>query len=112
MHIRTPVDLGALIRQRRTALGLSQKSLADKVRVSRQWIVEVEKGKPTAEVGLVLRTMDCLGILLAADRYKQEAGAYLHPSTLMHLLPLRAKSVKEEGTLSHPRRKGSGPCHA
>lgn len=50
MRIRTPVDLGALIRDRRTKLGLDQRSLAKKVGVSRQWIVEVEKGKPRAEI--------------------------------------------------------------
>jgi HTH-type transcriptional regulator/antitoxin HipB len=68
MRIRTPTDLGALIRDRRTKLGLDQKSLAKKVGVSRQWIVEVEKGKPRAEVGLLLRTIDALGILLDADK--------------------------------------------
>jgi HTH-type transcriptional regulator / antitoxin HipB len=67
MRIRTPTDLGALIRDRRSKLGLDQKSLAAKVGVSRQWIVEVEKGKPRAEIGLVLRTIDSLGIQLAAD---------------------------------------------
>ena len=45
MRIRTPADLGALIRDSRTKLGLDQKSLAEKVGVSRQWIVEIEKGK-------------------------------------------------------------------
>lgn len=68
MRIRTPADLGALIRDRRTRLGLDQKSLALKVGVSRQWIVEVEKGKPRAEIGLLLRTIDALGILLAAEK--------------------------------------------
>lgn len=67
MRIRTPTDLGALIRDRRTKLDLDQKSLAAKVGVSRQWIVEVEKGKPRAEIGLILRTIDTLGIQLAAD---------------------------------------------
>jgi HTH-type transcriptional regulator / antitoxin HipB len=67
MRIRTPTDLGALIRDRRTKLDLDQKSLAAKVGVSRQWIVEVEKGKPRAEIGLILRTFDALGIQLAAD---------------------------------------------
>jgi HTH-type transcriptional regulator/antitoxin HipB len=67
MRIRTPADLGALIRDRRIKLGLDQRSLAQKVGVSRQWIVEVEKGKPRAEIGLVLRTIDALGIRLATD---------------------------------------------
>jgi len=67
MRIRTPIDLGAVIRDRRTKLGLDQKSLAAKVGVSRQWIVEVEKGKPRAEIGLVLRTVEALGINLASE---------------------------------------------
>jgi hypothetical protein len=45
MRIRTPTDLGAAIRDRRTKLGLAQGALAQKVDVSRQWIVEVEKGQ-------------------------------------------------------------------
>jgi HTH-type transcriptional regulator/antitoxin HipB len=63
--IRTPRDLGALIRDRRRTLGLDQRTLADQVGVSRQWIIEVERGKPRAEVGLVLRTLEALGVRLA-----------------------------------------------
>jgi y4mF family transcriptional regulator len=68
MRIRTPADLGALIRDHRTKLGLDQKSLAQKVGVSRQWIVDVEKGKPRAEIGLLLRTISALGIALDAEK--------------------------------------------
>jgi len=68
MRIRTPADLGALIRDHRTKLGLDQKSLAQKVGVSRQWIVEVEKGKPRAAIGLLLRTIGALDIALDAEK--------------------------------------------
>jgi HTH-type transcriptional regulator / antitoxin HipB len=74
MLIRTPVDLGALIRDRRIALGLNQKTLADKVGVSRQWIVEIEKGKPRAEIALVLRAIDVLGIPLTVNETTKEKG--------------------------------------
>ena len=67
MRIRTPAELGALIRDHRIRLKLDQKSLAEKVGVSRQWIVEVEKGKPRAEIGLSLRTMTALGIRLVPE---------------------------------------------
>jgi HTH-type transcriptional regulator/antitoxin HipB len=67
MRIRTPADLGAVIRGRRTKLRLDQKSLAAKAGVSRQWIVAVEEGKPRAEIGLILRTIEALGINLAVD---------------------------------------------
>jgi len=74
MRVRTPTDLGAIIRDRRTKLGLDQKSLAEKVGVSRQWIVEVEKGKPRAEIGLILRTIEALGIQLAAGDTEKTKG--------------------------------------
>jgi HTH-type transcriptional regulator/antitoxin HipB len=62
MFVRTPRDLGALIRDRRTRLGLDQQTLAGRVGVSRKWLIEVERGKAGAEVGLVLRTLDALGL--------------------------------------------------
>ena len=67
MHLRTPADLGALIRHHRIKLGLNQSSLAKKVGVSRQWLIELEKGKPRAGVGLVLRTLHALGLLLDVE---------------------------------------------
>lgn len=67
MHIRTPSDVGALIRDRRTKLDLDQKTLAKMIGVSRQWIVAVEQGKPRAEIGLVLRALAALGVTLDTD---------------------------------------------
>jgi HTH-type transcriptional regulator/antitoxin HipB len=64
MLIRTYKDIGALIRHKRKEQGWDQKSLAQKVGVSRQWLIEVEKGKPRAEVGLVLRVLEALGVSL------------------------------------------------
>ena len=65
MLIRTPTDLAALIRERRRHHGWDQQSLADKIGVSRQWVIEIEKGKARAEVGLVLRALDALGVSLS-----------------------------------------------
>jgi HTH-type transcriptional regulator / antitoxin HipB len=65
--IRTPADLGALIRDRRRGLDLDQAELASRVRVSRLWINQVERGKPGASIGLVLRTLMVLGIELSVD---------------------------------------------
>jgi DNA-binding XRE family transcriptional regulator len=46
MRIRTPADLGALIRSTRKKFRLAQSTLAKKIGVSRLWLVEIEKGKP------------------------------------------------------------------
>jgi HTH-type transcriptional regulator/antitoxin HipB len=62
MRIRTATDLGAFIRERRTRLGMDQLELAKKAGTSRKWLVEVEQGKPGAEIGLILRTLKSLEI--------------------------------------------------
>jgi HTH-type transcriptional regulator/antitoxin HipB len=62
MRIRTATDLGAFIRERRTKLGMDQIALAKKAGTSRKWLVEVERGKPGAEIGLILRTLKSLEI--------------------------------------------------
>jgi HTH-type transcriptional regulator/antitoxin HipB len=67
MRLKTPRDIGAVIRQRRREIGLDQASLARQVGVSRQWIIEAEAGKPGAELGLVLRTLDVLGVRLVEE---------------------------------------------
>lgn len=75
VHIQTPEDIGRAIRARRTKLGLDQGSLARLVGVSRQWIVEIEHGKPRAEVGLLLRTLSALGLALTLKTEKDSATA-------------------------------------
>ena len=66
MLLRNPTDLGHAIRDRRRRLNLDQDDLAKRVGVSRKWIIDAEKGKPRAEIGLVLRTLDALGLRLGA----------------------------------------------
>ena len=62
MRLRTPAEFGAAIREKRRTLALDQAALAKRVGVSRQWIIDIEKGKPRAALQLVLRTLDALGI--------------------------------------------------
>ncbi len=64
MLVRTPRELGLLIRERRRALGMTQQHLARKVGVGRQWVVEIEKGKPRAAVGLLLDALSVLGMVV------------------------------------------------
>ena len=71
--VRNLKDLGAVIRDRRRHLGLDQQALADRVGVSRQWIIEAEHGKAGASVGLVLRTLDALGLNVSVDEARASA---------------------------------------
>ena len=74
MRIRTSRDLGSFIRGRRRDLGIEQGALAEKAGTSRKWIVEMEQGKPRAEIGLILRTLKALGVSidLSSDAGKKE----------------------------------------
>ena len=67
MQIRTPLDLGLTIRDRRRKLKLSQNELARKAGVGRQWIVAIERGKSRAELGLVLRALAALDLPLTIN---------------------------------------------
>ena len=64
MQVRTPVDFGLMIRQARRARGMTQQQLARAAAVGRQWIVEIEAGKPRAELGRVLQTLAALDLSL------------------------------------------------
>lgn len=75
MMVRTAVELGALIRDQRRKSKVSQADLARRVNVSRQWIVAVEKGKPGAELGLVLKTLSALGLQLHINTPEKAAPA-------------------------------------
>lgn len=64
MKIQSIRDLAAAVRGQRKDLGLSQAELAARSGVSRKWVYEFEGGKPTAELRLVLRVIDALGLTL------------------------------------------------
>lgn len=64
--LRTPSDIGGLVKRRRKTLGLSQTALADQAGVGRRFLVELENGKPSSQIGKVLRVMSMLGIAVMA----------------------------------------------
>ena len=65
MRIGDSDDLGNYLRGQRRALGLTQTDVAARARVSRRWLSDLEGGKPTAEVGLVLKVIAALDMYLA-----------------------------------------------
>ena len=66
MLIRRPSELGAVIMAVRRTQGLSQAQLADRLGVSRVWLGQVERGKASPRLDLVLRVLNELQITLAA----------------------------------------------
>lgn len=60
--VYTPVEFGQAVRARRRTLGWTQTQLATSAGVGRRWIIDLEAGKPTAALGLVLRTISALSL--------------------------------------------------
>lgn len=56
---------GGLIRLRRQALGLTQRDLALAVNVGERFIVDLESGKPTCQLGKALAVARGVGIRLS-----------------------------------------------
>jgi HTH-type transcriptional regulator / antitoxin HipB len=96
MIVRTPAELGAAIRDRRRRFGLKQRVLAQKVGVSRQWVIEVERGKPGAEVGLVLRTLAALGIVVRVRDEQPLAEGASRPVVDVDAIVARARKRRDE----------------
>lgn len=54
-------ELGAIIRETRVAQGLRQDQLAAAAGVGVRFLIELERGKPTAQLGKALAVLDALG---------------------------------------------------
>ena len=65
MNIVSVNDLASHIKQARKDLGWTQAELAERSGVSRDWIIGLEKAKPSVELVLVLRTLKALNIPLS-----------------------------------------------
>jgi y4mF family transcriptional regulator len=57
----TPIAIGQIIRRARKAQGLRQDELAGVAQVGLRFIVELEAGKPTIQLGKTLKVLDVLG---------------------------------------------------
>ncbi len=96
MIVRTPAELGATIRDRRRRLGLEQRVLAQKVGVSRQWVIEMERGKRGAEIGLIFRTLAALGIVLRIGDEQPPTGGASRQVVDVDAIVTRARKRRDE----------------
>ncbi|KAB2733783.1 helix-turn-helix transcriptional regulator [Brucella intermedia] len=60
-QVRTSADIGALVRSARKEQNLRQDELAGVSGVGVRFIVDLEAGKPTAQIGKVLQVLQILG---------------------------------------------------
>jgi HTH-type transcriptional regulator/antitoxin HipB len=57
-----PHDIGRLIRDTRKRLGVTQKALALTSGTGLRFVIDLEKGKETCEIGKALTVLQTLGI--------------------------------------------------
>jgi HTH-type transcriptional regulator/antitoxin HipB len=62
MQIKSPATLGQFIRETRKALGATQKDLALTSGTGLRFIIDLEKGKPTCQIGKILDVLQNLGV--------------------------------------------------
>ncbi len=76
MKITGPEQLGEEVRARRRQLKVTQKDLAMASGTGLRFIVDLEKGKPTCQIGKTLQVLQTLGLVLETGHTGgQEAGA-------------------------------------
>jgi len=64
MEISDTKSLGEGIRKARTRLGVTQKDLSLASGIGLRFIIELERGKPTCQIGKVLEIAHALGLKL------------------------------------------------
>ena len=63
VFLASPAELGRAIQAARQARGLTQIDVASRARVGRRYVVDLENGKPTAQIGKALTVMMCVGLV-------------------------------------------------
>lgn len=66
--IQSTEDMGAFIRKVRKGLGVTQSDLALTAGTGVRFIIELENGKPTCQIGKIIQVMQVLGIQLNLTR--------------------------------------------
>lgn len=62
--IANPEELGRYLLKERRNLKLTQKEISEFTDVGRKFVLELEKGKPTAQIGKVFEVINALGLEL------------------------------------------------
>ena len=70
-------QLGAAIRLKRKEKNLTQSELAKLLGAERKWVLNLESGNSKAEIGLILRAIEVLGLRVSlADKGQVGRGAH------------------------------------
>jgi len=98
MVIGTVAELGMRVRERRKELGMLQRMLAERVGTTRQWISNLERGKRTTEIGMVLDTLRALGLVVDVRARGQESPSAKALRAISAQLMVGGESSDPDGT--------------
>ena len=77
MTLHNAQQLGAAIRLKRREKGLTQSELAKLLGAERKWVLNLESGNSKAEIGLILRAIEVLGLrTFLTDKAQPERGPH------------------------------------
>jgi HTH-type transcriptional regulator / antitoxin HipB len=102
MTLFTPHRIGQIIKAYRLEQKLTQAELAHLSGTGLRFIVELERGKPTVQLGKMLQVFGALGLEIGVSRAKSTAAAGVQPNPLPpivpHIMPnwLLARGTKTE----------------
>ena len=77
INVKTPEDIGEIIRRVRRNQGIRQDDLAAYIDSSHVFMRDAERGKPSVQLGRVLRALDELGIKMTL----QVPDAFMQPKS-------------------------------
>ena len=60
--LRTTKELGALVREKRKAQGISQEQLAGVANTGVRFVSDLENGKPTVQLDKTIKVLEALGL--------------------------------------------------
>jgi HTH-type transcriptional regulator/antitoxin HipB len=72
--LSSAAEIGAAVRAARGARGLTQDEVADKAKVSRKFVIDVENGKDSLHLGKVLAVLmsaGLVGVIVPAESMKR-----------------------------------------
>ena len=96
--INNATQFGAAVASARKALGLTQRELALAINSGERFIVDLEAGKPTAQLGKALAAAKAVGLRLTATGIRRPDGG---PSGSLR---------RPSGRHDQRRREGNLPC--
>ncbi len=63
----TASEVGDAVRDARRAAGITQQELADRIKVTRQWVIRLEQGRDEVRMSDVQAVCNELGLMLRAE---------------------------------------------